>query len=43
MKEMAAGNRHLAAALDGMANEVTAEAVELDVERDRAKAHERPA
>ena len=36
MKEMAAGNEELAAALDTMANEFMAKAVELDTERDRA-------
>lgn len=36
MKEMAAGNQELAAALEDMANEFMAKAVELDTERDRA-------
>lgn len=38
MKEMAAGNKELAAALETMANEFMAKAVELDTERDRAAA-----
>lgn len=41
MKEMAVGNRELAAALETMANEFMAKAVELDTERDRAVAHRR--
>ena len=36
MKEMAADNRELAVALETMANEFMAKAVELDTERDRA-------
>jgi hypothetical protein len=38
MKEMAVGNRELSAALETMANEFMAKAVELDTERDRATA-----
>lgn len=38
MKEMAAGNKELAAALETMANEFMAKAVEIDTERDRASA-----
>ena len=43
MKEMAAGNTELAAALETMANEFMAKAVELDTERDRAAAREKHA
>ena len=38
MKEMAGGNRELAAELETMANEFMAKAVALDTERDRAAA-----
>lgn len=43
MKEMAVGNAELAAALETMANEFMAKAVELDTERDRADARKRHA
>jgi hypothetical protein len=43
MREMAAGNAELAAALEAMANEFMAKAVELDTVRDRATARKQRA
>lgn len=43
MKEMATGNTELVAALETMANEFMAKAVELDTERDRAAVRKRHA
>jgi hypothetical protein len=43
MKEMASGNAELAAALEDMANEFLAKAVELDTARDRAAERKRHA
>jgi hypothetical protein len=43
MKEMASGNADLAAALEDMANEFLAKAVELDTARDRAAERKRHA
>jgi hypothetical protein len=43
MKEMAASNAELAAALEAMANEFMAKAVELDTARDRATGRKRHA
>lgn len=43
MKEMASGNAELVVALETMANEFMAKAVELDTERDRGTSHKRRA